>query len=91
MDVNSWEKFVGKQVVIDTPTALVYIGILQEVGEHFLLLGDVDIYDARRSSTPKELYLVESRRFGVRKTRHQVSLRVEQVISVSKLEDIIDF
>jgi hypothetical protein len=83
--------FVGETVVVDTRTPLVYLGRLAEVKDGFAILEDVDVHDIGDTPTTKEIYILEAKKFGVKKNRQRAHVSLEQVVSVSKLEDIIEY
>lgn len=82
---------VGKDVVLDTRGPLVYIGRLARVDEHFYEIQDVDVHDMSESQSTKERYVLEARKFGVKKNRRAVLVRKAEVVSLSRLEDVIDY
>jgi hypothetical protein len=88
---SSWEPLLNQVVVVDTDSHLLYIGRLHEVTEDFVILRDADVHDTRESSTTKERYAMEAKRIGVRPNRREVSIRKTLVVSVSRLEDIIEY
>ena len=91
MDNPSWTPLVGQVVVVDTNSSFVYLGTLARVEDHFLVLTDVDAHDRNESPSTKEQYIMESKRFGVKPNRKEVSVRKALVISVSRLDDVITY
>jgi len=83
--------FINKQVVLDTGTRLFYIGILSEVDEWFYTLTEVDVHDHSESTSTREIYIMDTKRFGVRKNRAKVLVRKNEVISISLLSDVIEY
>ena len=81
--------FVGQDVVLDTRGALLYIGKLKQAGDWFLELVDADVHDLEESRTSKELYVLDAAKFGIKKNRHSVHVRKVEVVSISKLTDVI--
>jgi hypothetical protein len=81
--------FVEQDVVLDTRGELLYVGKLKAVGDWFLELVDADVHDLLESRTSKELYILEAAKFGVKKNRHSVHVRKAEVVSISKLSDVI--
>ena len=81
--------YVGKDVVVDTSTSFVYIGRLTDDRGTFYVLEDVDIHDRNESQTSKEVYVMEAKRFGVKKSRTRTMVRSDLVVSVSLLEEVI--
>ncbi len=82
-------EFVGKQVVIDVESMFVYVGKLTDVGDKTLTLKNADVHDLRDSTTTREVYVRDARVHGVQPNRKSVFVRLEQVVSVSLLEDVI--
>jgi small nuclear ribonucleoprotein (snRNP)-like protein len=91
VDSAGWEAFVGKIVVIDTDSRFVYLGTLDRVESEFLVMKDVDAHDRRESPSTKEQYVMDSKKFGVKPNRKEVNVRKTMVVSISKLDDIVDF
>ena len=91
MDSAGWEKLVGKVVVVDTDSRFVYLGTLDRVETEFLVMTDVDAHDRRESPSTKEQYIMDTKKFGVKANRKEVSVRKSLVISISKLDDIIGY
>ena len=89
MGLDELQEFRGKQVVVDTATSFLYVGKIEEISEHFLTLTEVDVHDCNETQTTKEVYILEARKFGIRKNRKSVKIRQAQVISISLLDDVI--
>lgn len=91
MDNAAWAPLTGKVVVVDTDSAFVYLGTLARVEDHFVVLTDVDAHDRHESTSTKEQYIMECKRFGVKPNRKEVSVRKSVIVSVSKLDDVITY
>ena len=91
MDTEAWNKWVGQVVVVDTNSRFVYLGTLAEVKEHFLVLKDVDAHDRNDGQATKEQYVMEAKEFGVRANRKEISVRKEMIVSLSRLDDVIEY
>ncbi|HZE96410.1 MAG TPA: hypothetical protein VE981_05260 [Planctomycetota bacterium] len=91
MDSAGWTALVGQIVVVDTDSRFVYLGRLDRVEPDFLVMKDVDVHDRRESPSTKEQYIMDTKKFGVKPNRKEVSVRVTMVVSVSKLDDIVGF
>ena len=89
-DKEGLQFLIGQQVVVDVAAQFVYLGTLKSADAGFLVLADADVHDLRDSDTTRELYVLSSARDGVRRNRKQVSLRWEAVLSISKIEDVVD-
>lgn len=82
---------VKQQVVVDTRSPWVYIGTLAEVQADCLLLTNVDVHDSGETSTPKERYVLDSSKSGIKANRRSVYVNLEYVVSVSLLAEVIKF
>ena len=89
MDADAWKEWIGQVVVVDTSSNFVYIGTLARVLEHFVELKDADAHDRGEGLSTKEQYVMESKRFGVKPNRKEVSIRKTAIVSLSRLEDIL--
>lgn len=82
---------IGEVVVLDTAGSLVYAGTLKTWHERAIVLTDADVHDTAEGGSSKEMYVLELRRYGVQRNRHQVVVLAEHVISVSRLEDVVHY
>ena len=90
MSVSPFAPYAGCDVIIDTGTPhLTYLGRLQEITENAIVLRDADVHDMRDSKTPREVYVMESKKFGIKANRKEVRLRADQVVSMTRLDDIV--
>ncbi len=85
------EGFIDKEVVLDTRGAILYLGKLAKVLDHFYELVDADVHDVLEGRTSKELYVMEARKHGVKKNRKSVYVRKVEIISISRLGDVIEY
>jgi hypothetical protein len=83
--------YVGHNVVLDTRGELLYIGRLERVSEWFFELVEADVHDLMATRTSKELYVMEAAKYGVKKNRKSVAVRKVEVVSVSRLDDVIQY
>jgi hypothetical protein len=81
--------WIGSNVVVDVRSPFVYLGILRGCRSDYLLLENADAHDLRDGSASRELYVVESREHGIRPNRGRVLIRLEEVVSISRLEDVL--
>ncbi|HEY3321598.1 MAG TPA: hypothetical protein VGP72_14105 [Planctomycetota bacterium] len=82
---------IGEQIVVDTDSSYVYIGKLEAAGADFLTLSKVDVHDTNDTQSSKEHYTHESKKLGTRNNRKFVYVRLPRVVSISKLDDVIQF
>ena len=91
MDSEDWKPLIGQVVVVDTDSMFVYLGTLDRVEDHFVVMKNVDAHDRRESPSTKDQYILETKKFGVNPNRKEVKVRKQLVVSVSKLSDVVDF
>ena len=91
MDNAAWKDWIGATVVVDTNSIFVYIGKLQEILPDFLVMVEVDVHDRNDGQSTKERYVMDSKLYGVRANRKTVSVRKDLVVSVSRIEDILEY
>jgi small nuclear ribonucleoprotein (snRNP)-like protein len=90
-DAKGILSYCDKTVVVDTNSNFLYIGKLEEVGDHFVILSDADVHDCRQSPSMNEKYILEAKKFGIRCNRKRVHIRLQEVISMSLLDDVIEY
>ena len=88
---NSFEDFIGQKVVIDTKTPIVYLGTLSAIEGPLLLMEEVDVHDINDTQTTKDVYILEAKKSGIKKNRNRVHVCADQVVSISRLDDIIQY
>jgi hypothetical protein len=81
----------GRFVVVDTDSDYLYIGKLLGMSGPFVILQEADVHDRRESSSMNEKYVLEAKKYGVRRNRREVHIRFERVVSYSLLDDVIDY
>lgn len=80
---------LGENVVLDTVANYVIAGRLVSVNGVFATLADADVHDLRDSKSSRELYVIETRRLGIRVNRKQVLVRWQEVVALSCLADVV--
>lgn len=83
------EPLRGQQVVVDTSSPFVLLGTLADYDEQYLVLEQADVHDLRDTTTTREIYVVDSRRLGIRVNRERVLVRIDEVVSLSALSDVL--
>ncbi len=81
--------WIGEVVVIDTDSRWIYIGRLSSIEVDFLVLEEADAHDITDTLSTREEYLRTSRLNGVVVNRRKVLVRLDKVVGISKLEDIV--
>ncbi len=84
------DDFAGQNVVVDVESMFVFMGRLKEVRDKTLVLKNADVHDLRDSTTTREAYIREAKVHGIQPNRSRVLIRMEQVVSISLLEDVIE-
>ena len=84
------EDFIGKQVVVDVDSPFVYLGRLHALHDKTLVLKAADVHDLRDSTTTREVYVRLARVHGIEPNRKTVYIRLEKVVSISGLEEVIE-
>ena len=82
---------MGKQVVVDTDSSYIYVGTLESIGRDYFCLSNVDVHDTDDSKSTKEHYAHESRKLGSRFNRKMTYVRLDRVLSISLVDDVIVF
>jgi len=85
------EALIGQEVVVDVKDPHLYIGTLSRIGQSVVVLADADVHFCGDSLTTTELYLVETRKNGVRPNRREVYVLRSEVVSISRLADVIEY
>ncbi len=67
------------------------MGVLEEIGKDFIVLSEVDVHDSKDTPTTKEIYLLDSRKTGIKSNREKVYINMKYIISFSPIEDIKRF
>ncbi len=88
-NVSLLDQLIGREVVIDLVSQYVHLGKLVGWDHKYLVLEQADVHDLRDTSTTRELYVLESRRFGIRSNRDVVFVKLTEVVSISALEDVL--
>lgn len=82
------QDLVGQVVVVDLASTYVCLGTLIGCDEWFLELRDVDLHDFRYGSATREVYVYESASLGIRRNRDRLLLRLDGVVSISRLDEV---
>ncbi|MFW5858119.1 MAG: hypothetical protein ACOCX4_09590 [Planctomycetota bacterium] len=85
---ESFAPYLGREVVLDTSSSLVYLGTLDAVDDYFLTLRDADVHDVAEAQATKSLIVMEAKRDGVVPNRDEVRVKQSAVLSLSRLDQI---
>jgi hypothetical protein len=86
---SALDQLIRRDVVIDVVSPFVYLGKLIAYDAKYVTLERADVHDLRDTATTRELYVIDSKRLGIRANRERVLVRVGEIVSVSALEDVI--
>ncbi len=85
------EQFLKQTLVIDTRSSMIYIGTLEEITDHCIVLSGVDVHDNADTPTSKERYIFDTKTTGLQSNRNLVYINLDIVLSFSLLKDIKEF
>ncbi len=89
MGAQPLDEFLNTVVVLDTHSPFVYIGTLDGHDALFITLRDATVHDCRESPITREQHVSEAKRFGFHASRKQVKVKVSDLVSLSRLDDVI--
>jgi len=84
------EEMIGEKVVVDMRSQYVCLGTLTRVDAGFLELKNADVHDLRDTDTSRENYVAASVATGINRNRKKVLVSREEIIAISRLEDVVD-
>ncbi|MBW1803893.1 MAG: hypothetical protein JRJ85_24570 [Deltaproteobacteria bacterium] len=84
-------RYQNQYIVVDTSSDFIFIGKLKDIDEYFVTLVEADVHDRRESPSMNEKYIMDSKMYGVRCNRRRVHIRLDRVISISALDDVIEY
>ncbi len=79
---------IGQVVVVDLRSTYVCLGTLSRCDDHFLEMLDADFHDFRDSTATREIYVYDSARYGIRRNRSKILLRLDDVVAITRFSDI---
>jgi hypothetical protein len=82
---------IGEEVIIDVKGSYIYLGTLAKVGREVLVLRDADVHFSGDSQTTTELYAMEAKKNGLRVNRQTVYVMRHEVLSLARIEDIVEY
>ena len=84
------DEFLNTKVVIDLSSTFVCLGKLTRYDDHFLELKNADLHDLRDTETTRENYVAASVATGIKRNRKHVLIRRDQMVAISKIDDVVD-
>ena len=85
------DDLLGDRVVVDTRSRYLYLGTLDDVGRDCIVLTDADVHDTRQSNTTEEVYIIQAVQHGVRVNREKVYVLSREIVSLSRLDDVVEY
>jgi hypothetical protein len=79
---------IGQVVVVDLRSTYVCLGTLVGGDEQYLDIVDADFHDFRDSTATREIYVYDSARYGIRRNRSRILLRLDDVVAITRFADI---
>jgi hypothetical protein len=87
--MSDWLKpYLGRVVVCDLDEFYLVIGTLAELGSDHVVFTDADLHDHREANSTKEVYILESRKIGVRVNRRRLTVPTRRLVAISGLDEI---
>jgi hypothetical protein len=91
LDGPTLDELVGCEVVLDTPSPIVYLGRLVSYSPEGFWLESLDMHNTSEGHAPREQYIAEAARDGIRVNREKILVFRHFVISISALSDVVTF
>jgi len=88
---DRFRDLIGQKVVVDTDSHSLYIGQLASADDAILELTDVDVHDSQTTTTPRDVYIINTAKLGIKKNRERVLVRMKRVLSISRLADVTQY
>jgi len=82
------EPYRGNVVVLELGEPYLVIGTLVGWSTQHLSLVEVDLHDRREANSTKDVYLIETKRYGVRANRDRVDIPRRTLVAICHLADI---
>lgn len=86
---SEWlQRYVGAVVVCDLDEFYLVIGTLAVADDHHLVFEHADLHDHREANSTKEVYVIETRKVGVRVNRQRLAVPLRRLVSISRLDEV---
>jgi hypothetical protein len=87
---TDWLKpYLGQLVVCDLDEFYLIIGTVAEVGPEHVVFTDADLHDHREANSTKEVYVLESRKIGVRVNRKRLAMPLRRLVAISRIDEVV--
>lgn len=81
--------YLNQVVVADLDEMYLVIGTLVAVDEWHLSFVDADLHDHHEANCTKDVYLLETRKLGIRANRRRVDIPRHRLLALGRLEDVL--
>lgn len=85
-----FDDLLSREVVLDMVSQYVILGTLTGYDDRYLVLEKADVHDLRDTSTTREIYVLDSHRFGIRSNRSRVLIKIDEIVSLSVLAEVME-
>jgi len=83
------DELLGREVVMDTATPIVYMGLLESCDAGGFCLVNADMHNCSEGHASREQYITEASIDGIRVNRRRIYVFRHSVISISALSDVV--
>ena len=90
-EADRLKDYVGREVVLDTDSRFLYVGTLSGIDDTFCDLTDADVHDSTATTTTRDMYIINVKKYGIKKNRDRVLVRRTHVVSLSRLSDVTEY
>jgi hypothetical protein len=87
---SSLDALENREVVLDLASQYVVLGTFRGRDTHHYIIDNADVHDLRDTTTSRELYVLDAKRHGINANRKRVFVRMDGVVSLSNLADVIE-
>jgi hypothetical protein len=84
------QEMVGEKIVVDLVSSYVCLGTLFRIDDRYLELKNADLHDLRDTLTSRENYVAASKSTGIKRNRKRVLIVQNEIVAISRLEDVVD-
>ena len=84
------DALIGHVVVVDLKSTYVCLGTLVAYDGQYLEVRDADLHDFRDSTATREVYIYDSVRLGIRRNRARTLIRQDDVVAISRFDEIAE-
>lgn len=84
------EKYLGRQIVVDTDSRWTYLGTFKEEDDFSITLEGADAFDHSEVSLSKHEYVMLVRKDGIAANRKETSILKAKIVAITCLSDILD-